>query len=84
MTAISQAESGCDPSKTGDTTLEYLLNGRTYGYSLGALQVRMLPGREGCDTHDLATNIKCAYQIWLGQGYGAWSTYNDGKYLKFL
>lgn len=84
ITAIAQAESGCRPDATGDGHLTYQQNGRTYGYSVSVLQVRILPGREHCDAHDLSVNVKCAYAIWQGQGYVAWSMYTNGKYKQFL
>lgn len=84
MLAIMQAESSCNPNATGDRTLTFQQNGRTYGYSVSLLQVRILPGREHCDSHDPATNIACAYQIWRGQGYRAWSVYTNGKYRRYL
>ena len=84
MLAIMRAESGCDPNVTGDTSLTFIQNGRTYGYSVSLFQVRILPGREHCDSHDPATNIVCAYHVWRGQGYKAWSVYTNGKYLKYL
>lgn len=84
MLAIMRAESGCDPNVTGDTSLTFTQNGRTYGYSVSLFQVRVLPGREACDSHDPATNIACAYRVWKSQGYKAWSVYTNGKYAKFL
>ena len=84
MLAIMRAESGCDPNVTGDTSLTFIQNGRTYGYSVSLFQVRVLPGREACDSHDPATNISCAYRVWKSQGYKAWSVYTSGKYLKYL
>lgn len=84
MMAIAHAESSCRPEAKGDTSITYVLNGRIYGYSLGAFQVRILPGREDCDTHDVATNVACAYKIYKGQGLKAWSVYSSGKYLGFL
>ena len=84
MLAIMRAESGCDPNVTGDTSLTFTQNGRTYGYSVSLFQVRILPGRERCDSHDPATNISCAYRVWKSQGYKAWSVYTNGKYAKFL
>nr|DAM54397.1 MAG TPA: lysozyme [Caudoviricetes sp.] len=84
MLAIMRAESGCDPNVTGDTSLTFIQNGRTYGYSVSLFQVRILPGREHCDSHDPATNIACAYHVWKSQGYKAWSVYTSGKYLKYL
>ena len=88
IVAIAKAESNCRAEAKGDTTLTFKAehNGklRTYGYSLSALQVRILPGREQCDTHDLATNVACAYKIYQGQGYKAWSVFTNGKYKKNL
>lgn len=84
MKAIMQAESSCNENATGDTSLTFIQNGRTYGYSVSLFQVRILPGREHCDSHDPATNIACAYHVWRGQGYKAWSVYTSGKYLKYL
>ena len=84
MKAIMQAESSCNENATGDTSLTFTQNGRTYGYSVSLFQVRILPGREHCDSHDPATNIACAYHVWRGQGYKAWSVYTSGKYLKYL
>lgn len=84
MKAIMQAESSCNENATGDTSLTFTQNGRTYGYSVSLFQVRILPGREHCDSHDPATNIACAYHVWRGQGYKAWSVYTNGRYLRFL
>ena len=81
MVAISQAESHCRADAVGDTSLTYQQNGRTYGYSVGALQVRILPGREWCEDGDY---YECAHKIWLGQGYNAWSVYTSGKYRQYL
>jgi hypothetical protein len=84
ITAIAKAESGCRHNATGDGHLTYQANGRTYGYSVSVLQVRILPGREACDSHDIKINVQCAHKIWKGQGYAAWSVYNSGKYRQFL
>lgn len=83
MMRLAYAESNCNPNATGDTTLTYQENGRTYGYSVGAFQVRILPGREACDTHDIETNVRCAYNVWKGQSYSAWSTFTNLAYLRF-
>jgi len=84
MTAIAKAESECNTNTTGDKQLVYQQAGRTYGYSVSVLQVRILQGREHCDSHDLAINIKCAYEVWQKQGYKAWTMYNNLKYRRFL
>lgn len=81
MVAIAKAESNCRADAVGDTTLTFQKNGRTYGYSIGALQVRILPGREWIETDDY---YEGAHQIWLSQNYRAWSCYSNGRYLDFL
>jgi hypothetical protein len=80
MVAISQAESHCRHDAVGDTNLTYEQYGRTYGYSIGPLQVRILPGREWCEED----YYECAHTIWSGQGYKAWTVYNNGAYLAYL
>lgn len=59
---------------------------RDYGYSVGAFQVRILPGRLECDTYDLATNVKCAYRVYeeRERSFTPWSVFTDGKYRDFL
>ena len=82
MVAISQAESHCNMDAVGDKTLTYQQNGRTYGYSIGALQVRILPGREHCEQSE--NYWQCAHTIWQSQGYRAWSVWSSGKYKQYL
>ena len=79
--AIAKAESDCDANSRGDEDLTYENNGREYGYSVGAFQVRILEGREECDTFDLETNVKCAYNIYSDKGdFSDWSMYENGRY----
>lgn len=82
MVAISQAESHCNMDAVGDKTLTYQKNGRTYGYSIGALQVRILPGREHCEQSE--NYWQCAHDIWEAQGYHAWTVYSSGRYKTYL
>lgn len=84
MTAISKAESNCRVEARGDGHLTYKKNNRIYGYSLSVMQVRIVEGREHCDTNDLKVNVACAHKIWQNQGYKAWSVYTNGKYKKNL
>ena len=81
MVAIAQAESNCREDALGDTSLTYSQNGRNYGYSVGPLQVRILPGREWCETGDY---YDCAHNIWKSQGYKAWSVYTNGRYWQYM
>lgn len=81
MVAIAKAESHCRADAVGDTTITFENNGRTYGYSIGTLQVRILPGREWCETGDY---YECAHAIWTRQGYNAWSVYQNMRYLEYI
>lgn len=36
------------------------------------------------DRFDPVKNVAVAYKIYLGSGFKAWSTYNNGAYLKYL
>jgi hypothetical protein len=79
-----KAESSCQVDAIGDTDLTFEKNDRNYGYSVGAFQVRILEGREACDTTDIATNVSCAYNIYKKSDWSAWSMYKNGRYEKFL
>ena len=84
--AVAKAESGCYADARGDDDLIYVENGREYGYSVGAFQVRILPGREDCDTFDIEKNIFCAYTIYQSadNSFTPWSMWNNGEYKKYL
>ena len=84
--AIAKAESKCDTNARGDTELVFHENGREYGYSVGVFQVRILPGREECDTFDLSTNVKCAYDLYLKaeRKFEDWTMYLNGNYKNYM
>lgn len=71
MMAIMQAESGCDPNAVSPPNYDGL---RDYG----------LMQLHGMYILDPGANIAAAYTKWVSQGYRAWSTYNNGAYLKYL
>ena len=73
MLRIMEKESNCNPNSKGDNHLTYYFNNKLYGYSVGLLQIRILPGRESCNTYNIKTNIECGYKIYKSQGYKAWS-----------
>lgn len=85
-TAVMKAESKCNATAKGDTDLVFTDKGREYGYSIGAFQVRILPGREQCDTFDIETNVKCAYNIYkdAGENWTDWSMFENGKYKDYM
>lgn len=88
MSAISMAESGCNPAKNNLTSSETHKNIRGEVIcvgSYGALQVGCvhLPS-DPSRLNNLATNIDVAHSVWLKQGYGAWTVYKTGAYLKYL
>jgi len=70
MMNAMQLESTCNTNAVGD---DRVIAG-VYAPSCGLLQIRTLAGRPDCESlKDPATNIATAYQIWLSQGYMAWS-----------
>jgi hypothetical protein len=71
MAAVMQAESNCNPNAASPPNYDGL---RDYG----------LMQLHGQDIYDPATNVAHAYAIWQRQGYHAWSTYNNGAYLRYL
>lgn len=97
--AVAKAESSCEVEAKGDTDITFYdcstqfaegsaeceANQRLYGYSVGVFQVRILPGREQCDTFDVPTNVACAYAIYVADGYSfePWSGYTTGKYKQY-
>ena len=85
-TAVMKAESKCNTEAKGDTDLVFVDKGREYGYSIGAFQVRILPGREECDTFDVGTNVKCAFGIYkdAGEKWDDWSMYSNEKYKDYM
>ena len=97
--AIAKAEGSCDTEAYGDDDIKYrdcapeyskdsaacAAHQRDYGYSVGTFQVRILPGREECDTYDVATNVSCAYKVYKEYGdWTPWSGYTTGKYQNYL
>lgn len=84
--AIAKAESKCNTGAKGDADLVFHQSGREYGYSVGAFQVRILPGREECDTYDLATNVKCAYNIYIeaGRNFSDWTMFQNENYKNYM
>jgi hypothetical protein len=76
MLKICVCESSGNPHAIGDGHLTYKVGATVYGYSVGLLQVRYLPGREHYgNLQDPSTNIAAAYDIWKRQGYNAWTCY---------
>lgn len=67
MLAIEKTESGCNPNSVSPPDYDGLSD-------YGLLQLH------GQAIFDPATNISVAYQKWLSQGYGAWSSYNSRAY----
>ena len=84
--AVAKAESKCNVEARGDTDLTFIENGREYGYSVGAFQVRILPGREDCDTYDLKTNVKCAYDLYVdaGRRFTDWTMFLNENYKNYM
>lgn len=71
MAAIERAESNCNPNAIGRVDYDGIRD-------FGLLQIH------GSPIFNPSDNIAAAYQIWLRQGYGAWTSYNTGFYLTYL
>lgn len=84
--AVAKAESKCNAEARGDEDLIFEENEREYGYSVGVFQVRILPGRENCDTYEVAKNVACAYRIYqkAGNKFTPWSMWKNEAYKKYL
>ncbi len=86
MAAISRAESGSDMRCVGDETL----TGSKWDISYGLFQIRGLKNASGTCRDisllvgDLQRQAVCAKEIWNGQGFNAWSVYQNGKYRQWL
>lgn len=67
-------------------------DGRTWGESLGLFQIRTIqedntPGSCRNDqtiSASISEQVRCAKEIYLSQGYGAWSQYSNGNYRQHL
>ncbi len=83
--AVMMAESGNNPTNIGDITLQYTVDGVTYGASYGCFQIRYLPGRpESNLLLNPVFNVKYAYDMYLGQGWKPWSAYKTGAYARYI
>lgn len=89
MTAIAGPESGYDDKNRGDVNIQNAV----WGPSVGLFQERTLKAETGKGTvRDinwlLASDANQAKAAWVtsssGKDFHPWSTYNDGKYLKYL
>src|SRR5689334_2109080 len=87
MTAIAGAESGWNPNAVGDTGLA----DATWGPSIGLWQVRSLNAQAGTGGPRDATRLKdpafnayAARQVYTEQGFGAWSTFTNGRFRNYL
>jgi hypothetical protein len=85
--AVALAESGGDPKKRGDTSLQT----SEWGPSIGLWQIRSLNAEKGHGTTrdeianlDPQTNANHAYSIWKSQGWGPWSAHNNRTYLLYM
>ncbi len=83
--AIAKAESSCNAEARGDEDLTFEQDGKQYGYSVGVFQIRILPGREDCDSYDISKNVACAYDLYKQRGdFSDWSMYSNGHYKRYL
>ena len=84
--AIVMAESHGRPDAVGDKHLTYIgEDGKTYGYSVGLFQMRVMEGRPPAPVlAGVYINIMCAYNLKEKRGWTQWGSYNNGSYKQFL
>lgn len=69
-----KCESGGNPSSIGDTHLTYTQDGVLYGYSVGLMQVRRLPGRPERDwLLNPENNIAYSARLYSARGWQPWT-----------
>lgn len=80
MYKICMAESGGNPQAVGDN---YPIGG-IYVPSCGLWQIRSFASRTDCESlKNPQINLEWAIKVWKSQGYGAWSVYTNGSYLRY-
>lgn len=84
--AIAHAESGFNTGSIGDINLTEIGE-----RSVGLWQINYRPSRDQGNVFrnptlnlDPLNNAKAAFQIWKSQGLGAWSTYTNGAFKKYV
>lgn len=83
--AIMRAESGCRADAVGDSHITFYHNGQHMGMSCGLFQIRILPGRDSCETYKNPTQaINKAGSMYRASGWKPWSAFKNGSYRKFL
>lgn len=75
--AVARAESGMNPLAVGKINS----NGTQ---DFGMFQINSVHNPTEKQKFNAEENIKLARKIYERSGWGAWSAYNNGKYLKFL
>lgn len=69
-----QCESGGNQNNIGDVRLQYLDRGQLYGYSVGLLQIRELPGRPAKDwLLDPTNNVRYGAQLYHAHQWAPWT-----------
>lgn len=73
--AVALAESSGNPQAIGD-----------YGKSIGLWQIYLPAHPQFADTNliDPETNAAAAYSVFQDQGFAAWTTFRNGKFMDFL
>lgn len=83
MLAICKSENGYEMYNGWKANAKY--TGNSDGSTdTGLCMINSVHGYSNEVLSDPATNIRVAYDIWLNQGYEAWSDYNNGRYGRYL
>lgn len=85
MLAIAHGESGLRLDAIGDTALQ----NAKWGPSVGLYQIRTLIHPSSlCRTREYLTSLenqsRCAHEIFLGQGWRAWTVFRNGTYRTWM
>lgn len=71
---VMQCESGYKQTSIGDTHLTFMKDDVVYGYSVGLMQIRRLPGRPEKEwLLDPENNVRYAAGMWKSQGWAPWT-----------
>lgn len=82
-TAIALAESNGNANSYNPETAAGAPSGKG-SYGLWQIYLNAHPEDAGLNLFDPSTNAAAAFAVYSQQGWGAWSTYNSGKYLAYM
>lgn len=79
--AIVQAESSCNPHEASVPNYDGSVDRGLF--QVNSIHADMVGG-DLTSLYNPEVNVQIAYRIYSGNGWHAWSTYNSGKYARYL